>query len=380
MQPWLRLPCSRCGAGTIFRVRHAGRWRRCGWCKAPVRVPPIGKPVNSAPPPTRHSRDSCWRIWALGAVAALVLVPVTWWVLHERERARTADHANQVVIAKVEEAQAHVSRQRWDEAATLLEAALAMDRATKLDEARTLLDRVRRERANALLAAADSALARRRPAEAADLLRRYLADSHATECGRAAKLQEELEFATSDTRALAHLRGLSYAALVDLAQKGTPPELDGITHPDVRAMYGEKLRSFLLDEFQRRERDHARRLQNIRASPAFGELRDFVGLTRHRLATRGGGEINYRLLGRLFRELNVNGAVEQRRVLGKLGRQPLDYEEAEKITRVRADLKGRFRAYAEFDATDREIFNWIVDRETDRLLQELQGSPAASES
>jgi hypothetical protein len=362
----------------IFSSRHAGRWRRCSGCQAPVHVPPLGKPVASAAPPTTRRGNSCWRIWAFGAVAAIVLAPGTWWLLHERERAKREDRANQVVADQVAEARVQNSRQRWDEAAALLQTALTTDKATNLDEARALLAHVRGEQATIFLRSAESALANRRPTQAASLLRRYLADPHATERDRAVQLLQQLDLVTTDGEALAILHRLSYAALADFARNGTLAELESVTHPDVRAIHLERLRSCLEREIRRREEEHARRVQSIRATPAFGELQDFVALTRRRLAAQGGREINYRLLARLFRELKVNGVDEQQRLLGKLGRRPLDYAEAEKIARMRANLKERFRTYSEFDKTDREIFGWIVDQELHRLLQDLEGPPSAT--
>jgi hypothetical protein len=296
--------------------------------------------------------------------------------LHARERAKAEDRANQAVAAQVDEARVLVSRQRWDEAAALLRTALTTDKATDLDQARALWAHVCSEQAATIFRSAESALANRRPAQAMSLLRRYLADPHATERDRAAQLLQQLEFVTTDGEALALLHRLSYAALSDFARNGTLAELQDITHPDVRAIHVERLRGCLAREIQRREEEQVRRVQSIRATPAFGELQDFVALTRRRLAAQGGGEINYRLLARLFRELNVNGADEQQRLLGKLGRRALDYAEAEKIARMRASLKERFRTYSEFDKTDREIFGWIVDQELHRLLQDLEGLPS----
>lgn len=376
MQPCLGLPCSRCGAQLAFSLRDAGRWRYCRGCQAPIRVPPIGKPVHPRPRDNaRLTKDSYLRIWVLGAVAALVLAPATWWLLQRQERAKAEDRANQAVAAQVEAARTQVARQRWDEAADLLQIALATERATDLEEARSFWTHVRREQASTMFRAAEAALANRRPAQALSLLRCYLDDRFAAERDRAAQLKEQLELVTSDEEALALLHRLSYAALTEFVRNGTLAALEGISDPDVLAIHLERLRGCLEVELQRRQEDQARRVQSIRATPAFGELQDFATLTHRRLLTQdGGGEIDYRLLARLFRELNVNGADEQQRILATLSARSLDYGEAQKISRLRANLKERFRTYKDFDKTDREIFDRLVDQEMNKLLQDLQGS------
>jgi hypothetical protein len=291
---------------------------------------------------------------------------------HAKEEAR----ANQAVAALIAKAHAELSRQRFYEAESVLQTALATERATDLDEARALLTYTRREQTAELLRAAESTLANRQPAQALDLLQRYLRDPYAIERGRAANLKAQLELATSDDRAVALLQKLSHAELADFVQTGTLTDLGDITHPDVRAIYMDRLRCNLETELRRRQDEQARRVQSIRATPAFGELQDFAALARQRLRAQGkGGEIDYRLLTRLFRELDVTGVEEKERILAKLTARPLDFDEAAKIARMRANLKERFRTYKEFDLTDRQIFDWLVDQDTNILLQELQGSP-----
>src|SRR5262245_1941709 len=169
MQLVLRLRGCCCDSELAFGLRDAGESRRCHGCQASIRVPPLGKPVRPGhrdTPPS--STDRCLRIWALGAAAALVLAPTTWWLSHRRELANAEDRANQTVAAKVEAARAEVTRQRWEEAAALLQTALSTERATELDQAHALWTHVRRERASARLRAAESALADRRAAEASN--------------------------------------------------------------------------------------------------------------------------------------------------------------------------------------------------------------------
>jgi hypothetical protein len=306
----------------------------------------------------------------------LVLTSGTWWLSQKYERAKAADRANHEVAAQVAAARAELSQQRWDEAAALLQTALATENATDLEEARAVWTHVRREQASRILRAAESALANRRPAQALGLIQFYLEDPYAAERDRAAQLKEQLELMTSDADALALLRWLSYAALTEFAQNGTLAELGGVTHPDVRAIHLQRLRGCLVAEFQRRQEEHAGRAQRIRATPVYGELQDFTALTRRRLLSRGGGAIDYRLLARLFRELKVDREDEQQRILVTLSTRPLDVGEAEKLARIRANFKERFRAYKDFDKRDWEMFDWAVDQEMNQLLQDLQGGRA----
>jgi hypothetical protein len=313
------------------------------------------------------------RIWALGAVAALVLAPSTWWHLEQKHRAAEANRANQAVAAQVAAARAEVSRKHLEEGAAMLQTALATEGATDFDEARGLLTDIRREQASALFRAAESALANRQPLAALDFLQRYLEDPYATERSQAADLREQLSVALSDEQARAFLQNLTYPALVDFGWSGKLESTE-VTHPDVRALYSERLRGHVEQELLRRREDHARRVQSIQATPAYGELHDFATLTRRRLAQRSGGQIDHRLLARLFRELNVNRE-EQNLVRAGLSAHQLDLGEAEKLARLRASLKERFRTYKDFDKSDRELFDWLVDQEMNKLLQELQGLP-----
>src|SRR5262249_14395933 len=111
----------------------------------------------------------------------------------------------------------------------------------------------------------------------------------------------------------------------------------------------------------------------IQATPVFGEFREFVEVSRRRLQARtGGGKIDQRLLARFFAEVQINGAEEQQRIKSELGRRQPDYDEAERLARIRAKFKERFRTYKDFDTGDREMFDGTVDQEMNQLLQDLQ--------
>jgi hypothetical protein len=337
-------------------------------------VPPLGKLVATLPRNcARQPNNSCFWIWAFGAVAALVLAPGTWWLLQNHAHAREADSANQAVAAKVAAARAELLQNNRDKAAALVQAALATEHATRLEEAQALSTDIRRHHAAGILQSAESALAKRDAAQALSLLKTYLEDGYGTERAGAADLKKQLERATSDEEALTRLRGLTYASLAEFAQTGTLADLEDISDNHVRAIHLDKLRGLVATELRRRQEDQDRRALRIQATPVLGEFRDFVTLARRRIQAKVGGDIDFRLLERLFRELNVNDSKERQQILKALSTRPFDYGEAEKIAQMRATFKERFRADKEFDKTDHEIFDWVVDQEMNKLLNDVQG-------
>jgi hypothetical protein len=360
-------------------VSETGQRKCCPGCRAPIYVPPLGKVVASRPrPDARPVNDSFWLIWAVGAAAALVLASGTWWLGQRHEHAKAADRANQEVAARVAAARVALSQQRWDEAAGLLQTALATENATRLEDAQALWTDLRRQQAAGVLRAAESALARRDVAKTLSLLQSYLDDPYGAEHDKADYLKKQLELATSDAEAAARLRLLTDVALVDFAQTGTLADLRDFEHPDVRAIHLDKLRCGLGTEIRKREEERTNRARRIQTTPVFGEFQEFVALSRRRLLARtGGGEIDHRLLARFFAEVQINGAAEQQRIQKELSTRPLDYEEAEKLARLRANFKERFRAYKDFDNRDREMFDEAVDQEVNQFLQDLQGGSAA---
>jgi len=269
-----------------------------------------------------------------------------------------------------------MSHQRVDGAIALLVQALATRNATRLDEAKHLWTDLHRQQAEEVLHAAQTALSKRNAVLALNLLQSYLDDPFGTQHDEAARLKEQLELGTSDSEAVAHLRRLPNDALADFANTGRLADLDGNTHPDVWAIHLQKLRGCVGEELRRRQDEWSRRMLRIRTMPVFGEFQELVALTRRRLQSQAGsGGIDHRLLGRLFAELNIDNAEEQRRIIMELSTRPLDHGEAEKIVRDRAKFKERFRAYKEFDKQDCEILDRIVDEEMNKLLRDLQGLP-----
>jgi hypothetical protein len=306
-------------------------------------------------------------------VAALVLAPGIWWLNLRHERANDADRANKQVAAKVADARVALSRERRDEAVSLLQSALATGKATHLEEAQALWNDLRSQDAAGVLRNAESALARRDVAQTLSLLQSYLDDPYGAEHDKARSLKSQLELAASDEEAAARLRRLADGALVEFAGKGTLPDSQEFTHPDVCAIHLQKMRGGLETEFRRREEERVHRAQRIQETPVFGEFREFVDLSRRRLQARtGGGKIDQRLLARFFAEVQVNGAEEQQRIKNELDRRQPDFDEAERLGRIRANFKERFRAYKDFDNGDRELFDRTVDQEMNQLLQDLR--------
>jgi hypothetical protein len=374
MHSWVRHPCSRCGAEIGFRLRDAGQWTSCRGCGARARLLAPGKPLplGSVALPAR-AKGSCFLIWVFGIAAALVLAPATWWLVHRHERAKTVNRANQAVAAQVEAARTQMARERWDEAASLIQTALSVEDASQLDEARTLWTRVREKQAALVLQAAESALANRDAARTLKLLQTYLDNPHGTEHERAAELHKQLERAASPSAAAELLQRLPNPDLVDFAQTGKLSDPDGITDPNVQAIQRDNLQGHLAAEVQRRREDFHRRVLRIRATPVFGELQEYIQLTLRRLEQTEPGPVDLRLLGILLTELKVNNPAERQRILQTLSPPQSEDGEVEKISRLRASFKERFRAHKDFDQTDCEMFDRAVDTELNALLQVLQG-------
>src|SRR5262249_31205437 len=196
---------------------------------------------------------SCLRIWAVGAVAALVLAPGIWWLNLRHERANDADRANKQVAAKVADARVALSRERRDEAVSLLQSALATGKATHLEKAQALWNELRFQVAAGVLRNAEAALARRDIAQSLTLLPRYLDDPYGAEHEKARSLNAQFELATAEDKAAARLSQLTDPALIEFAGKGTLPDLLEFTNPDAYTIHLQQMRNGLEAEFRRRE-------------------------------------------------------------------------------------------------------------------------------
>ena len=157
---------------------------------------------------------------ALVAVGLLVLVAECWG-LHQRHQAL----ADAEVAARVEGARAHVQRQEWDEAARLLEEALAVEHATATEEARELLLQARRGQADALLEGARAAAAGKDVPRALDLLAAYLAHPQAADKESATRLQAAISGALALSAHTRVRKGPIGIASLEVAPRSLPSRM-----------------------------------------------------------------------------------------------------------------------------------------------------------
>lgn len=304
---------------------------------------------------------------ALVAVGLLVLA-AECWALHRRHQAQVAAAADAGVADRVEAAGAHLERREWDEAARLLEEALAVPHATATEEARRLLLRARRGQAAILLEGARAAAGANDVPRALELLAAYLAHPEADDKDSATRLQAALNAALSDTEAVRCLACLSDPALAGLA-RGDAPE--GPVDPAVRDLFADTLRRHLPQELARRSQlraARARREEQLRRSPAFRELARFV---RAELRERKGREElarkQARALALLPAQLKVTDPAELERLRAGGEREELQA----RVARKRAEARRAFRREPGHDHADAEVFDRLVDQE----LAALAGPP-----
>jgi len=384
------LRCLGCG-----RVLHAAAQDaaglRCSVCGEPVFAlgklvpPPLPK---QAPPTAGHrppgARQGRWAVAVCFALTVLGLLGVGGEVgfLEAGRRADNEQLANGAVAAKVEMARKMLAGKHWNDAAEVLNEALATADATELAAAQELLDQVQPARQADVLAQAEHALRKQDVAQTRRLLQAYLGEPGATERDRAARLLDDLELATSAARADEALRQLSDGALAAIAAGQSPAALHRFADGFLQALHVQTLQAQLGLEQKRRDdlrrelrQQQERRLARLRATAAGKELASFMDALRQ---GRASVRADRRLLGYLFQELNITDPAEQSRTLSELTGRPPDAEALRKsIARERLGLKERFRAYPGFVQAERESFEQLVDQELNRLLQEISGSKAA---
>jgi hypothetical protein len=298
---------------------------------------------------------------ALSAVGSLALA-AEWRYLHRRHEALAAEAANEEVAARVEAARGLVNRREWDEAARLLEEALAVEHATATEEAQLALLQARRGQADGLLDRARAAAADRDVTRALDLLAAYLAHPQAADKEGAARLQAEINRALSGPAAVRCLAAMSDAALARL-ERGPAPE--GLTDPAVRDLFADTLRQHLPMELARRARLRAARADReaqLRLSPAFRELARFVRgelLARQAQADLAGKQ--ERALALLAGQLNVTDPAELERLRdsGPGGREELKG----RVARKRAEVRRAFRRAPGHDPADDDTFDRLIEQE-----------------
>jgi hypothetical protein len=311
----------------------------------------------------------------------LVLVGTTaiWGevsVLEAGRRKEDARFAAEAVAEKITAANKLAAARQWDGAVELLRAALNIEGAANLTEARMLLAEVQRSRADALLQSAETAVAHKDTTQALTLIHAYLADPAAVKKDRATRLQRDLELATSDAKAGELLRQLRDDTLAAFVATGTLPALDQVRAGPVREIYAATLQTQLAPEQQRRaevarqtKEEQQKREIRIGSTPAFKELQSFMAASRNAKTAD-----DPRLLAYLMKELNITNPADQKKALAELAGRDQGADLTARVARERIALKDRFRAYTDFDEADRESFERMVDLELDRLLHELQGS------
>ena len=306
-----------------------------------------------------------------------------------REEARAVASANELVAAQTETARAHIALQHWDQAIRHLKDAIAQEWATNRDESRSLLEQAQKGQADALFDAAGLAIARKDASAALRLLRAYLAHPRASKTERAEKLCEEIVYADSDEEAARQLEHLSDDALALFRERGHLAEDDGIRTVGVREIFKETLRRNLGRELEKRRarREVARRAAQRRAveqgvqtarlrnTPSFRALSAFISQTLTQARERR--ELSRRqeaALTQLFQQLGVNDPNEQAKLRANLVDSDGFNSIVESVDHQRAEIKRSYRASPEFEESNRELFDQLVDHELDDLLKALKAS------
>lgn len=327
-----------------------------------------------------------YRIALLAFALGLGLVIAEYRYLHARRESQAIAWANERVADLMATARAHLDARHWNEAIRHLEDALTIDNATNRDEANLLLLQVRQNQADALFDAAKTAVAGKDAAASLRLLQAYIAHPHAAHPDRARHLCDELERATSDAEADHLLARLSDDALKRFETHGQLNGEDGMKTAGTRAIFHDTLRRRMTDEMGRRQskREAARlaeerrasertqRIAQLRKTPAFRAATSFAGRIRKSLDERRKlTERQEAALGVLLRQLQVNDPSEEAKFRGNLLEADDRSELAEAVNRQRAESKRAFRAAPERNAGDNVLFDRLVDRELDELLEAI---------
>jgi hypothetical protein len=277
-----------------------------------------------------------------------------------------------------------MARQDFDEAIKALDDALAVEDATRLDEARLALLQARQGKADALLDAVAAAVDRRDAARARQTLKDYLASPYATRRPRATLLLHELDRATDDESATKLLARLTDERLAAFAATGRLADGEPFTDEGMRQVYHDTLRRHLPEEQaaraavraeeERRRRAQAEREERLRAGPLFVALTAFAADVRRQAADEARQRAREeRALELFLRDTNTNdpAARDRARQALRAGREAPDHALA--VLRKKAQVKKDFRQAPDHDPADLETFDRLVDEELDRLLADLKG-------
>jgi hypothetical protein len=336
--------------------------------------------------------------WLAGGVAVAGFVLAALWqhlrVEQDKERERAdrererVTQANRAVAGKVETARVWMARRNYDEALRVLNDALANEHATRLDDARAVLAEARHGQAAALLDDAAIAIARRNVPMARQLLKDYLAHTYADQKARATLLLEDLARATADDHAMHLLAQLSDDELAAFADSGRLTQGESFTDKDVRDLYRDTLRRHLPKELTARaatsaaarvaadklKRQQVEREERLRASPAFRELMFFAATVHKQIREESLlREQQQRALDFFFQQTGVNDPAEREKARQAL-RSGRDREDiALAVARKRAAVKKDYRQSPDYDRSDEETFDRLVDQGLDRLLADVAG-------
>jgi hypothetical protein len=433
----IRFECPACGKRMRAATEYADRRTLCHGCGQKVRVsseqaihralpyappavyrrlsaqPGIAHPRLSSPDSDPRSRGKkvtfaiCVLMTLVGGMAIVGLAQF----LEAQDRADEEAWANETVAAKVQQAESHLERREWEEAAGILEEALGTENATNLTRAQELLQQTRQSQAAALFGDVEAALRQKDLARAGKLLAAYLKLPEAPARDRAEAMVRDIERATSDTQAARFLAALPDATFTAFAEKGQLADIDRIDNEYLRALYQKTLErnlaqaQTLRQEIRRRQEqerlaraeaerkrvleEKARRDAKVRATPVYRELSDFIARARkkdqqNRKTLEGYEkkllEASAFLLagnnqGKKAAAGNVNLAwVQREQEREEQNIRQWKEKVEEQISQTRAGMKERIRIYPGFDAADWAAFDQVVDRELDGLWKEIQKS------
>jgi hypothetical protein len=323
---------------------------------------------------------------AVVAGSVLLLLAGEFLFFQGRQEERTAAWADRLVAAKLEAAEAHMSHGEWDEALHLLHAALETDKARNQDGVQAALLRAQRGQATALFVGARAAVGRKDPAAALELLRAYRAHPQALDPTAATRLQDDVQRATEDARAVALLARWSDEALALFVQAGQLAAEDWKGDDGAGEIFKDTLRRHLgAEQHRRKEQREARRREaerraaeqaaqeaRMRGSAPFRDLLAFVADRRNRLA----GEMQLarrreEALAQLFQQIDTDAAERERIRAGLTAdRREAHKEFVESVARRRAEAKQAIRRLADFTPAAIAVFDRLADQELDTLLKE----------
>ncbi len=271
----------------------------------------------------------------------------------------------------------------------MLDNALATEHATRLDDARLWQLRAKQGQANALLEGAAAAVSGRKVDKARQLLKDYLAHAYADQQPKATLLLDELARATADDEAVNLLAQLPEEKLTAFAESGRLEDGEQLTDEGMRELYKDTLRRHLPKELavresrrealraevKKRERDQAEREERLRVSPLFQDVTAFATSVRKQTVEQNKRrQQEERAFEEFLRQTNVTDPAEREKARQAI-RSGRDGEDgAVQIIRKKTQVKKDYRRSKEYDRTDEETFDRLVDQELDRLLAEVKGA------